>query len=303
MTKRENTIEFVIAGGLGNQLFMLCAGLYYSEKFGRKITFDVSDLERIAILHPGLNVCELGLISENQISRRQSVARIPIVPTLLSRPFAKITRITSRFFSKASYLVEEIGFTDLDYLPPATKRVEGYFQSWRYFSELKQKPTLSVSSVVEPTAWFVEELKLVQEREFAAFHIRRGDYTQSTNRNSGILSVEYFQKVYKLLPAGIELLIFTDSPNKVSAELSKMEKKFRIVNPPINSDPVESLILMAQASHIAISNSTYSWWAATLASEETVIFAPTKWFELRDDPVDLIPNDWIKVHSEWVKQE
>jgi len=300
--KKNNPLEFVIAGGLGNQLFMLCAGLYCAEKFGGRITFDISDLERVAFLHPGLNVYELGLISEHQISKRKSMRRIINAPTFLLGVSAKIARKTSRLFSKTTYLVEEIGFVDLDRLPPTTKRIEGYFQSWRYLSGLNQKPELSVRSILEPTDWFVEEMKLAKERNFAAFHIRRGDYTQSTNRTNGILSIKYFQKVSELLPADLEILVFTDSPVEVSAELEKMEKSFKVVHPPINSDPVESLILMAQASHIAISNSTYSWWATAFASKETTIFAPTKWFELRGDPVDLIPDHWIKVQSEWVKQ-
>jgi hypothetical protein len=300
--KQNNPLEFVIAGGLGNQLFMLCAGLYYAEKFGRRVTFDISDLERVAILHPGLNVYELGLIRECQISKRKSEEKILKAPTLLSTVSAKIARKSDRLFSKRSYLIEEIGFINLDCIPPTTKRVEGYFQSWKYFSGLNQKPELSFRSLVKPTDWFVEHLKLAKERKFAAFHIRRGDYTQSKNRINGMLSVEYFQKVSKLVPADLEILIFTDSPKEVFAELEKMENRFKVINPPINSDPVESLILMAQASYIAISNSTYSWWAATLASKETVIFTPTKWFELRDDPVDLISDDWVKVQSEWIKQ-
>jgi hypothetical protein len=296
--RQNNPLEFVIAGGLGNQLFMLCAGLYYEEKYGRRVTFDVSDSERVAILHPGLNVYELGLIREHQISKRKNIGESITTSNLLSRASAKIARQIWRLFSKSSYLIAEIGFVNLDCIPPTTTRVEGYFQSWRYFSSLNQKPQLNIRSVVNPTDWFAEELKLAKERKFAAFHIRRGDYTQSKNRINGILSAEYFQKVSKLLPADLELLIFTDSPKEVSAELGKMEKSFKVMNPPTNSDPVESLILMAQASHIAISNSTYSWWAATLASEETVIFAPTEWFELRD----VIPNNWVKVQSEWVKQ-
>jgi hypothetical protein len=148
----------------------------------------------------------------------------------------------------------------------------------------------------------LEQKKLLDGKGFAALHIRRGDYTLPENRRSGILSAKYFQKVVEQIPEEIDILVFTDSPDEITAELSEFERSFKVINPPPESDPVESLLLMAQASHIAISNSTYSWWAATLASEDTVIFAPTKWFELRDDPVDLLPDHWIKVQSEWVKQ-
>ena len=104
------------------------------------------------------------------------------------------------------------------------------------------------------------------------------------------------------MPSEIGILVFTDSPEAISVELEELGREFRIITPPEESDPVESLFLMKLASHIAISNSTYSWWAATIAAPGTVVYAPTKWFELRDDPVDLLPDEWIRVKSDWKKQ-
>ena len=302
MKKRGNSIEFVIAGGLGNQLFMLCAGLYFAERFKRAVTFDLSDLERISILHPGLNIYNLGLVREDQVCRMTKPKWKVKIPVFVSRIFAKMFRMLGPFTECTFRRIDEIGFVDLASIPTSINRIEGYFQSWRYFSDLSEKPMLGIQSLASPSDWFLQQKKLLDGKEFAALHIRRGDYTHRENRASGILSVEYFRKVTEQLPKQIEILVFTDSPDEVNAELSEFGRRFRVINPPTESDPVESLILMSQASHIAISNSTYSWWAATLASEDTVIFAPTKWFELKADPVDLIPNSWVKVQSEWVNQ-
>jgi len=302
MKKREKPIEFVIAGGLGNQLFMLCAGMYFAERFEREVTYDLSDLERISILHPGLNIYNLGLVREDQVSKMAKPKSKIKIPVFVLRVFTKTLRMLKPFIKSSFRRIDEIGFVDLSSIPASINRIEGYFQSWRYFSALSEKPMLGIQSLASPSDWLLEQKKLIGGKEFAAFHIRRGDYTHSENRRSGILSAKYFRKVAEQLPEQIEILVFTDSPDEVNAELNEFERRFRVINPPTESDPVESLILMAQASHIAISNSTYSWWAATLASEETVIFAPTKWFELREDPVDLIPNNWVKVQSEWVKQ-
>ena len=302
MKNRENSIEFVIAGGLGNQLFMLCAGMYFAEKFKREVTFDLSDLERVSILHPGLNIYTLGLVRDEQISTLTKTNSKTKIPKFILRVFTKLWR-TQRLFIESSFRrIEEIGFVDLASIPTSINRVEGYFQSWRYFSALSEKPKLDMQILTTPSNWLLEQKKLLDGKGFAAFHIRRGDYTLPENRRSGILSAKYFQQIAEQLPEQIDILVFTDSPDEIIAELSDFERSFKVLNPPAESDPVESLILMAHASHIAISNSTYSWWAATLASEETVIFAPTKWFELREDPVDLIPDHWIKVQSEWVKQ-
>jgi hypothetical protein len=281
---------------------MLCAGMYFAEWSGRKVSFDLSDLQRISTIHPGLNVYDLGLINEDQISVVNKKSVKGNLPKMASKVFARIILILKNFFPSSFRKIDEIGYFDLLSIPESVNRVEGYFQTWRYFSELSKKPILNFHSVTKPTSWYLKEQQSLQEKNYAALHIRRGDYTNPSNRANGILSVEYFQKVCNLLPPELEILIFTDSPGDISAELDMLDRRFRVIEPPMNSDPVESLLLMAQASHIAISNSTYSWWAATFAPESAVIFAPTKWFELRDDPVDLLPNHWIKVQSEWKKQ-
>jgi hypothetical protein len=60
---------------------------------------------------------------------------------------------------------------------------------------------------------------------------------------------------------------------------------------------------MSKATKIAISNSTFSWWAAAIANVNNTIYAPTKWFEQRPDPTDLIPANWIQIQSEWEFQK
>jgi hypothetical protein len=303
MTKIKKPIEFVIAGGLGNQLFMLFAGLYFQENYNREVKFDVSDLERISLLHPGLNVCSLGMLDKKQISNRP--AHRKKIKSLIygGKYLEKIGRRLNRTYQRKVLKIQEVGFFDFKLMPPKTERVEGYFQSWRYFAALKIKPMLTIESLSQPTSWYVKESQILQEREFAAFHIRRGDYLLSANRSNGILSVSYFKSVADLVPKEIEILVFTDSPEGISVELEELGRQFRVITPPDESDPVESLLLMTLASHIVISNSTYSWWAAMFAAPGTTVYAPTKWFELRDDPAELLPDNWTRVKSDWKRQQ
>lgn len=299
MTKMKKPVEFVIAGGLGNQFFMLCAGLYFQERYKCKVKFDISDLQRISLLHPGLNVYSLGLLEKDQIFGTPKSKNNSKIRSFVARFLKKIARNSSQIYQRKNVKIDEIGFYDLSLIPPKTKRVEGYFQSWRYFSALKDKPILAIDSLLKPTSWYIKESQIIQDNEFAAFHIRRGDYALSANRSNGILSISYFKSIAELLPSEVGILVFTDSPEAISVELEELGREFRIITPPEESDPAESLFLMKLASHIAISNSTYSWWAATIAAPGTVVYAPTKWFELRDDPKDLLPDEWIRVKSDW----
>jgi hypothetical protein len=64
--------------------------------------------------------------------------------------------------------------------------------------------------------------------------------------------------------------------------------------------PVESLALMSKFKNIVISNSTFSWWAASLGRVDKNIVCPKPWYRSMKSPEDLIPNDWIKIESSWV---
>jgi hypothetical protein len=69
--------------------------------------------------------------------------------------------------------------------------------------------------------------------------------------------------------------------------------------PPIESNSVESLLLMSKAKSIIIANSTYSWWGAALKQEKLDVVAPKKWFRSMDDPQDLYPPQWHLIESSW----
>ena len=296
--KRE--MEFRIAGGLGNQLFMLCAGIYLSESSDIRIKFDISELTDIATLHPGENVVSLGLLENFEtISGSEIQGRKNYFQRMLTK-----LRLKSLKLNKSKTLkVDEIGNFDFSTLPSHTLRIEGYFQTWKLYSLIKNKPNITSRCLSSVSDWYIQQTKAVEGKDFAAIHVRRGDYLLPKNRINGILSRKYYENALKLFPDNIELLIFTDSPQLVRQEFENIAPNFRIIDPPIDSDPVESLLLMSKASHLVISNSTFSWWAAAHSRSSASIYAPTKWFELRNNPVDLYPNSWITVKSEWEIQK
>lgn len=302
MTKKRDSLEFVISGGLGNQLFMLCAARHFQEQFDQEIQFDISDLNRIANLHPGLNVYQLGLIEERELSKKKSSRSSYVLNKLITKFNYKIELITKTKGLNRHYVVPELGYFDFADLPNNTRRVEGYFQSWLYLKNLRAGRNIKNEIRFTPSDWYLETFKKLENREFAALHIRRGDYLSPINRDNGILSIEYFKKVAKLIPDKMEVLVFTDSPKEISPQLKSLEIDFELVEPPQSSDPVESWLLMSQASQIAISNSTFSWWAAALSDTDSKVYAPEKWFEFRRDPLSLYPEHWIKISSEWERQ-
>lgn len=289
------TIE--IAGGLGNQLFMFYAGLYFQEKFKREVIFDVSDLPRVQKLHPGENIQTLGLLADFQTTSRISTTNYN-----LNRMISGFMRITGTSLPRRIFSSDEIGFIDLSLIPFGVTRISGYFQSWVYFNSLREKPILSLKNLSSPTDWLSKNIERAKTERVLSLHVRRGDYALPANRMNGILSRSYYEKALINIGDYDSIWIFTDSPNEVKEEFSDFGYPFEIVTPPSNSDPVESLLLMAETQKIVISNSSYSWWSATIAGDAASIYAPSKWYELRVDPSKLIPHNWKRIPSEWAKQ-
>jgi hypothetical protein len=293
---------FCISGGLGNQLFMVYAGLYFQEKFNKRVSFDVSALQTLENLHPGMNVLDLGFLNQQLVCK---TARDfgKFLPSNSWNRFKAKLKIVFGFIDPRVYKISEVGYFDFSMLPSQTKIVIGYFQSWKYFSELHMKPILNLDSISKPSDWFQEQRSHLEKNEFAAFHVRRGDYNLSKNRKNGLLGEGYYLNIANRIPKDMEILVFTDSENDVVEELKYLDRPFRVLTPPKDSDPVESLLLMSLGSHIAIANSTYSWWSAMMSQPGTKIYAPLKWFEIGDDPVDLLPEHWLRVPSDWIKQK
>ena len=301
---RRDQLEISIDGGLGNQLFKFYAGLYFSQKWDAEPIFNVSRLQHIAKLHPGENIQTLGLLEGYATKSHHLLYRWDAMSRIQSSFLRFLLNFKSNSADQLSDRPQsEIGYVESPHSAKPEKLGVGYYQSWRYFDELEIKPVISYQSLTRPSIWLEQQLNLIAKVDPLVMHVRRGDYQLKKNWQMGCLSPKYFHSISAKDLQRNEIWIFTDTPDKVKSEFKGWGIKPRVIQPPPESDPVESMILMSNASKIAISNSTFSWWAAKFASSEAVVYAPSKWFEHRRDPADLIPPYWKRVHSDWVTQE
>ena len=300
MNKSSSILEVEIAGGLGNQLFMFYAGLYFGKALNKEVTYNISDFSRIAQIHPGHNLKTLGFLDGYKTTTKRSTGTDQILERLkVQRIYSRLLlAVTNNHMSK-EFSSKELGYVDANQIPLNVSKIKGYFQTWRYFSSLREKPILNVGLITNQTKWFQERMQQAKNEGPRAIHIRKGDYLQSKNRRIGVLAHSYYKSYIDKIDDDSRVWIFTDSPQLVLEEFGYLKDKVEIVTPPSNSDPIESLLLLSMASEIMISNSTFSWWAAQIANENTKIYAPSKWFESENDPKDLIPEHWPKIESQW----
>ena len=204
------------------------------------------------------------------------------------------------------YQSPEVGFDPLleNLKPPVT--ITGYFQTWKYYQALKGKDLVSEIQIKNPSTWFLEKLKdLRSQGSVLGIHVRRGDYVG--NSDIGTLSVSYYEAALRELRLrGVSwdtIWIFSDDKALTQLEFKEFEgggKYVHFVDPPKESHSFESMLLMSKCQSIAIANSTFSWWAASLGDQNKIVVCPSKWFLGMSDPQDLYPKDWTKIPSDWI---
>jgi len=183
--------------------------------------------------------------------------------------------------------------------------IQGYFQSARYFLDVKDSADFQGFELKNPTPWFLGMLQDIEETKPIAVHIRRGDYLQPENDFIGALSKTYFLgAISKLkqdpLYKDSEVWIFSNDVPMVKTELGDdIKAVVRWIEPPSTSSEAESMLLMAKSRGLIMSNSTFSWWSAAIGEPDRVI-VPSKWFKGADDPQGLMIPSWERVESSWI---
>lgn len=167
-----------------------------------------------------------------------------------------------------------------------------YFQTEDAAIQLKDKLSKELQSIT--SANITARAKV---NEILVLHIRRTDYKD--NPKIGLLPKDYFSKALEAASNQFswnEIWLFSDDPTEAITLIpEKFREKLHIVSS--NSDnPVEVMSQMIWGSCYILSNSTFGWWSAQMSvNPSRFVIAPKKWFAQMDEPVGLMPKDWIRV--------
>ena len=263
-------IRVVLRGRTGNNFFQYAAGRYLSEKHGVPLILDASWMAtrdyRQAL----------------ELQRLPLAAEIRRGPALAARGLRKLANrhwLEWRYATTFREPVDDHSFnTTFNSLGSSTLLL-GYFQSWKYFQEIRG--TLLQEINLDSLPWDAASLALRDElsaTESVAVHVRRTDYLdQELTRVCG--------ETYHLRAMD---LMRQQLPNPVfyffSDDLEWCRNRFRFADcrfvdlPGAGLDPFMDMRLMARASHNIIVNSSYSWWGAWLnRNPDQKVIAPNAW--------------------------
>lgn len=278
----KSTLEVKLSGGLGNQMFQCSAGLGLLKR---------NNFQRLILNASGL---------------KNGVSQLADFKLSNKIEFVKETSLKKSFFKKSNNVYKETSFTfdDTVFSVSSGSRLDGYFQSPKYFENVAQE--------IDDTFRFASELQIPSElknilignKPICAIHMRRGDYFSNPTafKIHGTLDLTYFKRaismMIKLLGDDCNFVVFSDDIDYAKAELRDVKNCFFVEANALS--PAHDMILMSKCKNFIISNSTYSWWSAYLGRVSgNITIAPVNWFSrdfLIKNPVyDLIPPGWILI--------
>ena len=159
--------------------------------------------------------------------------------------------------------------------------LRGYFQSYKYFEEIK----FTILDLLTPSA------DVQQMDGVCGMHVRRGDYLQLKNCYQ-ILDYNYYKAAMDEVKAD-KYLIFSDDIEYCKTIFKGDQYLFS------EGDVYNDLAIMSKGcEHLIMANSSLSWWGAYLNNNfNKKIVAPAKWFgpALRHNTKDLLLDSWIKI--------
>jgi hypothetical protein len=274
----NNSLVISLNGGLGNQLFMLFAGISKSIDEKRDFLIYLENNKRKFYFNDFLKKLYNKVINYNNINIT--------INSIYNEPFFHFKEIPNNY-----------------------DMIRGYFQSYKYFSHNYENilKEIDISSYLNN---YKINLKSI------AIHFRLGDYLELTHYHR-VLSFIYYIKAINYLKNKLSdfdeyvFVIFGEKENDniindyikhINFNLDKPINYIKIYDRYKNNQDFEDFLYMSDCNHIIMANSTYSWFASYLRydNNKNIIYpSPSKWFadNVHTDYIfdDLFLNDWIKI--------
>lgn len=299
MSDKQELIIARLHDGLGNQLFIYAAARAIAEARGAKLLLD----SRSAFAHDR----KYGAISQLQ----HFSIRADFAPKALCflPPFGRQIRdleiaLSEHLPLKHRFMVREADFAELCAGAPLRRlvRLEGYWQSERYFAPIAEKiaEELRVVSPLSPKSLLLRDL--ISSSQSVGLHVRqrRGahhDPDRAPPAQTPQLPFSYYEDAVVRVAAKLEqpvFFCFGDNPDWIR-ERWKFPYPVHFVDHNRSQEQAyEDLALMSACKHFVVGNSTFSWWGAWLSRHpgKYVVAPASEGKFVWGSETDMIPARW-----------
>ena len=283
-----------LKGGFGNQLFQYAAGLSLAKYHQTELRVDPSQLANPDSVTGTIRQTDLFNLSDIPAIANKKDLHKYHQKLGLSKFKDKILPLHKRniYKEKSNKFDKNFFKAGASLLLKGNRQSELYFN--RYENYIRQKLVIS-DTALQKVKEYGENLKHLDS---VSLHIRRGDYlTAIALEWLGLLPLSYYENAIEIIAAKIpncKFYIFSDDIDWVQNNLI-INYEHDFVSNIQTTNAMEDFHLMSSCKHNIIANSTFSWWAAWLnTNQNKMIIAPKKWFSMENiNTDDLIPKSWI----------
>lgn len=285
-----------IKGGLGNQLFQYATAYALAKRLNQKLVLDISFFPQQTLRGFKLgqmNVscadiddvqsCIVNLYKNKYLNKILRKVNIRVLPCGGGKKYLLETRsnIVPEFFS----------------ISHANIYMDGYYQTEEYFGDYKKELIEQFTPNYPSEQEYENVLSKVAMYESVAVHVRRGDFLRAQNDlspNHYLLGERYYYNALKYVNEHLEnpkFFWFSDDIDWVKQNFGEKEN-FCFVSMHTKHADIDEMMLMKNCKHIIAANSTFSWWASWLnTNERTLHICPAR----RYGNLHMIPGNWIKI--------
>lgn len=218
----------------------------------------------------------------------------PFHMNYMEKRFQKI----SGFLNKVGIYWSWVGYQKPIQTEKNKKFISGNFEAPEYFESIRPQ-LLKEFTPKKPLLKHNEELmNLIENSESVCISVRRGDFVTNKELSElhSVTTKDYFEKAIFEISKHVnnpKFIIFSDDVEWAKANINFGESEFFSER---GNDPVwEKLRLMYSCKHFIISNSTFSWWAQWLSTnDKKIVISPSRWFN-NDYSSLLIQDDFLKI--------
>ena len=318
-------VTIAATGGLGNQLFQLAAAMGLAEATGREVRVCCRMYDRPLVRRAFLAVRRAlrgAWTDADGRFRLDSMVRRPLIAELQRtagetdpaedrrRGFSR--RSLKRAFKDPSARIdgaailrtaaEAIAVRDgtVPIAPGTVPLIAGYMQDDRLVGPVLAK-VRGIVRLPSGTPYLERWLPEAAGTGTVGVHVRRGDYLKPAYRDLvPVLPASWYRRAAEALcerHGELRFVVVSDEPGWARERL-RLPGPTTVASLDHPPSAQEDLALLASCRHQLISNSTFGWWGARLASAGGTVVAPRRWEIGRPTDPNLLPPSWVTVDND-----